>query len=517
MFTVNPRKRSIGPIVFGMFLLSLAALACTSCKSPHQVTRRTEPNLDPGWPRGNNFFQQVSYQQVKGQVPVLEGAEYVNDDEICSQCHEAYAKSFANNVHRGDTCESCHGPASRHVETRGKEPGLIFSFKKGDPVARAEACLKCHEQNQCAAGAQWRCSKHAHCGVTCVDCHRGHYNVPLGTPATSEPGQTQLPPNAPIIQTGFRGTAYATMQDSGQGYVKPSKDLPPLRGTSHNLGAIAPDICYRCHCDMRELQQIAGPHQICGPNGFNCTTCHNPHGQILESSRKDLCLQCHSSHTPAMAFLSSTHNLNGVCCTDCHNPHPRACVPQIVNINHYEVTRPKRLAMSVQQPEACYKCHPKIYGLNALPSHHPIKEGKMVCSDCHDAHGQETDNLKEATINLVCYKCHADKQGPYAFEHPPVRENCAICHEPHGTVANNLLRQPATFLCLRCHPGHNAVHPPGSKLAPDASSSGGTGLLLAPAANQSLRQGFYSDCTQCHQQIHGTNRISQSGEVFFTR
>jgi len=203
-----------------------------------------------------------------------------------------------------------------------------------------------------------------------------------------------------------------------------------------------------------------------------------------------------------------------VCCTDCHNPHPKACVPQIVNINHYEVERPKRLAMSVQQPEACYKCHPKIYGLNALPSHHPIKEGKMVCSDCHDPHGQETGNLKEATINLVCYKCHADKQGPFAFEHPPVRENCAICHEPHGTVANNLLRQPATFLCLRCHPGHYGVHPPSP---PQGNAS------LRIDTDSTLRAPLYTNCTQCHGEIHGTDRITQRGNstaqagAFFTR
>ena len=145
---------------------------------------------------------------------------------------------------------------------------------------------------------------------------------------------------------------------------------------------------------MQEFQQIAGPHQICGPNGFNCTTCHDPHGQIKESSRKDLCLSCHTG-APTMAWHSSIHEHNGVACTDCHNPHPRTSVPQMVNIDHYQVTRPKRLMMSVQEPEACYKCHPKIYGLNALPYHHPIKEGKMVCSDCHDPHGQYLDNLKE--------------------------------------------------------------------------------------------------------------------------
>ena len=27
---------------------------------------------------------------------------------------------------------------------------------------------------------------------------------------------------------------------------------------------------------MSTPKPIAGPHQICGPNGFNCTTCHDP-------------------------------------------------------------------------------------------------------------------------------------------------------------------------------------------------------------------------------------------------
>ncbi|HEY4760318.1 MAG TPA: cytochrome c3 family protein, partial [Thermoguttaceae bacterium] len=256
------------------------------------------------------------------------------------QCHEAYVKSFVHNVHRGDSCESCHGPASRHLETQGREPGLIFSFKKGDPVARAEACLKCHEQNQCAAGTQWRTSRHAHCGITCVECHRAHYNVPPGTPATTQPGQTQRLPAVPIIQTGFQNAAYSAMQDAGQGYVKPTKNLPSLRGTSQNLGAVAPGICYRCHCDMREFQEVAGPHQICGPNGFNCTTCHNPHGQIRQETRKDLCLQCHGDNAPTMAWHSSTHDQHGVACTDCHNPHPRTAVPAFVNISHTNVTRP---------------------------------------------------------------------------------------------------------------------------------------------------------------------------------
>jgi DmsE family decaheme c-type cytochrome len=492
--------------VHWVVLAGLLAFGFASCKSQNQPTQRTErstePNLDPGWPKGNAFFQQVSYQVVKSTLPVVPDAEFINDDEICASCHDAYSKAFANNVHRSGKCESCHGPASRHVEARGKEPGLIFSFKTSDPLVRAEACLKCHEQNACTPGALWRTSAHANKRVTCTDCHRAHYDVPPGTPSVSEPAEAAIPrmKNRPqVALTGYQdaqpGAAPGAAVTDGQ--------LPSLRGTSHNLGAVSPGICYKCHGDMQELQMVAGPHQICGPNGFNCTTCHDPHGKIREESRKDLCLKCHSG-SPTMAWHSSTHNINGVACTDCHNPHPNTCVPQVVNITHATVTRPNRLTMSVQQPQTCYKCHPKIYGLNALPSHHPIREGKMVCSDCHDAHGQMTGNIKEASINLLCYKCHAEKQGPFAIEHPPVRENCAICHEPHGTVANNLLRQPTTFLCLRCHPGHNGTH-----------NHGNAPLLVA--SDPTIRAPMYTNCTQCHQQVHGSDRFSQRGDGLFTR
>jgi len=144
--------------------------------------------------------------------------------------------------------------------------------------------------------------------------------------------------------------------------------------------------------------------------------------------------------------------------------------------------------MSVDEPDACYQCHPQIFGKNALPSHHPIKEGKMVCSDCHDAHGQLEGNLLADRVNDLCWKCHAEKQGPFAFEHPPVTENCGYCHEPHGTVANNLLKQPTVMLCLRCHSGHKGHH--------------GGANVDGHSINQA---GFYTDCTQCHAQIHGSD------------
>jgi DmsE family decaheme c-type cytochrome len=492
-----------------------------SCRSETPPPRRAETDIDPGWPKADNAFRQVSYPAVHGTIPTLKGAEMVNDDEICMQCHEAYVKAFHENVHRVLHCEDCHGPASRHLETQGREPGLIFSFKKGvDPVARAEACLKCHEQNQCSPGSQWRTSKHAQCGVTCVDCHRGHYNVPVGTPATTVPGVTSFEPRARSQPFQPDAQARPVYQPDGQARVpyqgdpqaratlvsynaadKVKENLPSLRGTSHNLGAMAPDLCLKCHTDMRDLLRVAGPHQIGGPNGFNCTTCHDPHGQIIEATRKDLCLSCHKTSSPTMAWHASTHERYGVSCTDCHNPHPHSKVLQVVNIDHYGVEQPKRLAMSVQEPEACYKCHQKKFAQNHLPSHHPIMEGKMVCSDCHDPHGQLEKNLKAETINQLCYKCHAEKTGPFAYPHPPVDQNCAICHEVHGTVANNLLRQPPAFLCLRCHSGH---HRPTGLGHPAVNG------VADIDANPQLRQVFYNNCTNCHTQIHGSDVPSQA-------
>ena len=138
----------------------------------------------------------------------------------------------------------------------------------------------------------------------------------------------------------------------------------------------------------------------------------------------------------------------------------------------------------------------------------------MVCSDCHDPHGQTEGNLKEPTVNMVCYKCHAEKQGPFAYEHPPVTEDCAICHDPHGTVANNLLHQPTTFLCLRCHAGHrkdNRNPDPTwvTEAAPVPNRPNPTGEIV--------RAGTYTDCTQCHNQIHGSDIPSNSGRGTFVR
>ena len=123
-------------------------------------------------------------------------------------------------------------------------------------------------------------------------------------------------------------------------------------------------------------------------------------------------------------------------------------------------------------------------------------------------------SLKAQTLNELCFECHAEKEGPFVWEHAPVTESCANCHEAHGTVANNLLQQPTTFLCLRCHAGHSThgaslqctrchqIDFPGGGIT--TLVGGGPQNPMIPTTPES-RQALFTDCTQCHSQIHGSD------------
>ena len=75
-----------------------------------------------------------------------------------------------------------------------------------------------------------------------------------------------------------------------QGDVRPvsliRQDTPFVeespRGKSNNLAAVSPDVCYRCHADLRRFEEIVHPHQIGVPFDFQCTACHNPKSPFVD-------------------------------------------------------------------------------------------------------------------------------------------------------------------------------------------------------------------------------------------
>ena len=105
--TNQSRKRGMTLVLLGVLGLGFASCQSShnpTCRSEAPPPRRAETNIDPGWPRAENAFRQVSYTEVRGTVPTLAGAEMVNDDEICMTCHETYVKLFHDNVHRVQNC-----------------------------------------------------------------------------------------------------------------------------------------------------------------------------------------------------------------------------------------------------------------------------------------------------------------------------------------------------------------------------------------------------------------------------
>jgi len=259
------------------------------------------------------------------------------------------------------------------------------------------------------------------------------------------------------------------------------------------------ETCLECHEEVGEAFQktIHGrladfelKGQIAG-----CEACHGPGSVHVEEEDpakiirlKDLtpteageiCLKCHRSGMQ-MNWPGSAHDMSGVSCTSCHNPHAIA-----------------KNQLTTKDPALCYSCHANKRAQMNFPSHHPVREKKMNCSSCHNSHGGAEGNLKAETLNELCLSCHAEKQGPFTFEHVPVVENCAICHNSHGSIANHLQRQTEPFLCMQCHTSHEDQRHP---------------ALSEPSWNVS----FFTRCTHCHSRIHGSDNPSLSGTGRFTR
>jgi DmsE family decaheme c-type cytochrome len=238
-----------------------------------------------------------------------------------------------------------------------------------------------------------------------------------------------------------------------------------------------------------------------------CQTCHgtsdahvkNPQGSRVRPSpdvvfgpksnnpvgeRNDVCLVCHKSGARTY-WSGSTHQYRDVACATCHQVHaPRDPV-----------------LAKITQPDVCFGCHKSQRAQIHLISTHPILIGKVACSDCHNPHGSTAPKLMvKETINETCYTCHAEKRGPFLWEHAPVRESCLNCHDPHGSNHDKLLVAKQPFLCQRCH---LSTRHPGTLYDARNSTAGAT---VAAVSNREVEH----SCRNCHVNIHGSN--APSGE-----
>ncbi len=273
------------------------------------------------------------------------------------------------------------------------------------------------------------------------------------------------------------------------------------------FSAVPNDVCADCHPDVVEAFSDT-PHGVyLGKTAHAANTCESCHGsalghieegdpaEIINPANQDqfgaglLCMTCHKEQR-FDDWNFSAHNNAGVNCSSCHSVH--AGYTQLP---------------AKTQPELCYDCHSDVRAAAYMPSHHPIMEGKLECADCHNPHGGPAKLTADNTGRELCFSCHAEKEGPFVYEHAPVNEDCMICHTPHGSVADNLLKQSEPTLCLSCHPMHfhaTVVSVDGDFSTPQVPERAGT------STPDSFKEGMLTNCSRCHTEVHGSDLPSQS-------
>lgn len=304
-------------------------------------------------------------------------------------------------------------------------------------------------------------------------------------------------------------------QDSSSPQANPktqSNPKPPAQSHKYTRETdaslyVGTEVCKTCHEDMPSKGFYAGyeasPHFATtldtkkGPEWHGCESCHGPGKEHVEgggdktkifafknASPADIsarCLDCHQSSHEQNNYGRSAHLQSGVSCIDCHSPHN---------------PKESEFLLKESSPKLCYSCHMDVRAQFARPFRHRVNEGLMQCNDCHNPHGGfERHQLRTAVgQDQVCYKCHADKQGPFVYQHEAKIEGCQACHSPHGSTNQRMLNQnQVNLLCISCHSLNAQVGPPAT-----------------PTFHNQAQK--YQACTLCHTAIHGSN----SSNVFFT-
>jgi DmsE family decaheme c-type cytochrome len=283
----------------------------------------------------------------------------------------------------------------------------------------------------------------------------------------------------------------------------------------HRLEADA--VCTKCH-DENEAKPIFSiyqtPHGVIGdPETPGCQSCHGASQAHLAGAgeggnkrpppdfvfgrkastsgyppsdaraQSERCLACHQSGERTH-WTGSVHQNNDLACASCHHVH----------------VAKDQVLIKAEQQLVCFNCHKEQRAQVKQFSTHPLDVGKMSCSSCHNPHGSVAPKLLAMnTTNETCFQCHADKRGPFLWEHQPATEDCTNCHTPHGSNISPLLKSRPPFLCDECHNGpHTSTSPYGTAVA--GIQGGGVAPGGSPSTSAAARA-----CMNCHVMVHGSN------------
>ena len=295
--------------------------------------------------------------------------------------------------------------------------------------------------------------------------------------------------------------------------------------------------CTRCHSDVNgdEVETYPVLPMARTKHGTKadgrtptCTSCHGESDKHLRRSDKgrpapdrpfgkksatdplahnQACLTCHEGGK-TMHWAGSVHARRDMPCTDCHQMH----------VQHDRATTREKIA------DTCMSCHKEKKGQFARASHHPVPEGKMVCTDCHNPHGSAGPKLMvKDSVNETCYSCHMQYRGPFLWNHMPATQDCTLCHNPNNLNDERMSRVEGTEVLVhsvdfklmihRIHTGEHLSQPYvlGGNPSPTVANPAGT-----PVDFSEVRYpGIQGNCKQCH--LDGTWALGDGPGLLSTR
>jgi DmsE family decaheme c-type cytochrome len=268
---------------------------------------------------------------------------------------------------------------------------------------------------------------------------------------------------------------------------------------------VGSETCLACHQDLgdafartRHGKLFSAERGLTERMKLGCEACHGPGSAHVEAGggaapagmlsfaastpeaievENGLCLDCHAGGEQ-LYWDGSVHDSRGLACTSCHSSH--------------DAHSSRALLKGQDETETCTTCHIVQRAQQFKQSRMPLREGHMDCGSCHNPHGAITRKLiAHPSVNDNCLSCHADKRGPFLWEHAPVSESCLGCHVPHASSKRAMLRLTPPRLCQQCHV---ASRHPSDPRSPDSTFVVG------------------GSCLNCHVQVHGSNH--PNGWVF---
>lgn len=298
-----------------------------------------------------------------------------------------------------------------------------------------------------------------------------------------------------VLGVVFSYLDVARTEEEPTNVAEDAKPAVQVKATS-----VGSDTCVACHSDAKDPfnKHVHGLAMIAVEakgRGHLCEGCHGPgslHAEepsaetaaVLKATARSGqgCFNCHGNRLSPTKWHRSAHQKAGVTCLACHGQlgehratgaTARKPVAPGIRTDGQPVS-PHGDMVRAPSTDTCLTCHGEKRAEISLPYHHPVKEGRITCADCHDVHAPIDRKIQRDT----CVTCHAKQRGPFRFEHGAISgklsDACLDCHRPHGSPNARLLKFNSRGLCLQCH-ADRVNHFPGRQ------------------------------CWSCHDAVHGSN------------